>query len=346
MHARSRAPSLTSRNYLSPVRRLALSRCFRLASPQARTCSYDCSPPLVLLTDCPCSAFRNNMFPCVVALVSSSLLAVQLFDLLSVLGDYDSFATMITSDPFQLQPSANSVFAVSSFIVISIFTIVLISSAAPPRRRSAQYYPLPVPAPDDINSFSCFPASEKATSKPISHHTAEEVLSPPSIDAAEFQNSSLPPLAESFSEVTYTFGTDRPEVYLKMCELQDMNTICHCPCNHKRADLRKYPHINRLMSSLSPSTAPSSQSESDPEVDFDHMNHFSYTTLHAGNTPAQSCHVIDMESLPKARAPSLEEVVCVPSVQSNVCHLSFPPQNEVYVQTPLATHHAISQPFR
>ncbi|CAN8073318.1 unnamed protein product [Agarophyton chilense] len=287
------------------------------------------------------------MFPYVVAFICSSLLAVQLYDLLSVLSDFDSFSTLLTSGPIQLQPSANSVLAVSSFIIISIFAIVLVSSASPPTRNSPHYCPISVTAPDDINAFYYFPTTIKTFSKPVVSPPAAQILSPPS---NELQTSSLAPLAESFSEVTFTFGTNRPEVYLKMCEQEDMNTICHCPCNHTRSDLRKYPHINRLTSSFTPST-PSFNSDSVFEIDSDQMNSLSGAAATTENTLAPSYHAIDMTMLPDV--PSLEEVVCAPAVQptvqptvppfvpptieSDVCSVHFPPLLEIQLDTPVTT---------
>lgn len=229
--------------------------------------------------------------PASLIIIGTSLFALQLLDALTFVADYVSMTSMLSSSPIQIDITTTSIAALASFFLVSLVLIIIsavISSSRHHHNRSFTC-PITVTAPEDIGAMSHV-LEQKSASKTISdvtdvdsHH--QDSISPPSTYSSEHITSSYETLTETFSAVTLTFGTDRPEVYLKMVESHDMRTLCHCACNHQTEDLHKFPHVSHLTPSISRSGISS---------DYDSVHQSSsFASPNKVMKPRPSHHVID-----------------------------------------------------
>ncbi|PXF46754.1 hypothetical protein BWQ96_03445 [Gracilariopsis chorda] len=230
--------------------------------------------------------------PLFFAISGVSLLTLQLLDVLTFIADYVSMTSMWSSTPIQIDITATSIVALASFFLVSLVLIVFSATIPRSRHRHNQNFtcPITVTSPEDISAMSHV-LKRKSSSNTISdvtdvdsHHPHS--ISPPSTYSSEHTTSSSDSLTQSFSAVTLTFGTDRPEVYLKMVEPRDMQTLCHCACNHQTDELRKFPHVSRLTTSIS-------RSGNSSDYDSVHQS-FSFASRNLVLEPRPSYHVIDL----------------------------------------------------
>lgn len=199
---------------------------------------------------------------------------MPLATLLGVANAHAAASQMWTATtPFQLEATPTLIFSIFFFMIVSVVCIVRISANMPISDELSgndlEMCPMTFSAAEDVMMLPYSNMQYSRLSNPVSDVTdienqyqvvienrdetdIENPCQPVIIRRSSSVNTfwGNPKVKRSFSAVQLAFGSDRPEVYLKMAEDYDMQTPCHCSCNHQSFELRKFPHINTTALSL------------------------------------------------------------------------------------------------
>lgn len=151
---------------------------------------------------------------------------------------------MWRSTAFHLNVNSFSVAVLITFIVLCVSCIALISASQDEVSKSSwmnfTLHPIASTGSEELNAvthFINFSQQSNSTPQNSSHISYKDFDLENQVVILD-ENSSVisPTLEESQSEVTLTFGTDKPEVYLKMMFEQEKKKRTHptCRCQHRR----------------------------------------------------------------------------------------------------------------
>lgn len=160
---------------------------------------------------------------------------------------------------------SSSLLYLSAFSVITISCIVIFTASStrtPPATPSSchEIYPISSSPAEEINAYSHF---INYYSNSDHGFDLESQITSQHSQQSSSQSSLKLHVDQQFSQVTLTFGSDRPEVYMKMAAYAQHNLPCRCACNHQSPELAPFPHISNTSTISSNLSAPSPTSDSD-----------------------------------------------------------------------------------